>query len=141
MLDFEVMSSFIPNAKMYVSYLTTTVMSATSSCSSGIPRPSRGSFRESEEPIRKVFKHASILSPRVLFIDQINRVTSKNMERQIDAQLLSSLDGISRIKPAGCYDELAKLTPGYAEADLLTLVTRTATTDIKRMLTEIERQQ
>ncbi|KAL1377874.1 hypothetical protein pipiens_015377 [Culex pipiens pipiens] len=110
MLDSEVMSSFIPNAKLYVSYLTTIVTSATSSCS-------RGSFRESEEPIRK-----------------------ENMERRIDAQLLISLDGISRIEPAGCYDELAKLTPGYVGAILLALVTRTATTDIKRMLTELKRQ-
>uniref|UniRef100_A0A8D8BY60 (northern house mosquito) hypothetical protein n=1 Tax=Culex pipiens TaxID=7175 RepID=A0A8D8BY60_CULPI len=51
MLDFEVMSSFIPNAKMYVSYLTTTVMSATSSCSSGIPRP-RSANRHRYEGVR-----------------------------------------------------------------------------------------
>lgn len=157
---------------------------------------------ESEERIREVFEQAAILSPCVLFIDEIdaisaNRVNAqKDMERRVVAQLLSSLDGLSRIdggdevlvigatnRPDALdpalrrvgrfdqeislgipdrdaraqilkiicknlkleqsinYDELAKLTPGYVGADLLALVTRAATTAIKRMLTERERQQ
>uniref|UniRef100_A0A1Q3FV43 Putative nuclear aaa atpase vcp subfamily protein n=1 Tax=Culex tarsalis TaxID=7177 RepID=A0A1Q3FV43_CULTA len=157
---------------------------------------------ESEERIREVFEQAAILSPCVLFIDEIdaisaNRVNAqKDMERRVVAQLLSSLDGLSRIEGGDevlvigatnrpdaldpalrrvgrfdqeislgipdrdaraqilkiiCknlkleqtinYDELAKLTPGYVGADLLALVTRAATTAIKRMLTERERQQ
>lgn len=157
---------------------------------------------ESEERIREVFEQAAILSPCVLFIDEIdaisaNRVNAqKDMERRVVAQLLSSLDGLSRIdggdevlvigatnRPDALdpalrrvgrfdqeislgipdrdaraqilkiicknlkleqsinYDELAKLTPGYVGADLLALVTRAATTAIKRMLTDRERQQ
>ncbi|KAL1397955.1 hypothetical protein pipiens_009347 [Culex pipiens pipiens] len=157
---------------------------------------------ESEERIREVFEQAAILSPCVLFIDEIdaisaNRVNAqKDMERRVVAQLLSSLDGLSRIEGGDevlvigatnrpdaldpalrrvgrfdqeislgipdrdaraqilkiiCknlkleqsinYDELAKLTPGYVGADLLALVTRAATTAIKRMLTERERHQ
>lgn len=157
---------------------------------------------ESEERIREVFEQAAILSPCVLFIDEIdaisaNRVNAqKDMERRVVAQLLSSLDGLSKIEGGDevlvigatnrpdaldpalrrvgrfdqeislgipdrearaqilkiiCknlkleqtinYDELAKLTPGYVGADLLALVTRAATTAIKRMLTERERQQ
>lgn len=54
---------------------------------------------ESEERIREVFEQAAILSPCVLFIDEIdaisaNRVNAqKDMERRVVAQLLSSLDG------------------------------------------------
>lgn len=157
---------------------------------------------ESEERIREVFEQAAILSPCVLFIDEIdsisaNRVNAqKDMERRVVAQLLSSLDGLSKLEGGDgvlvigatnrpdaldpalrrvgrfdqeislgipdreartqimqiiCknlkieqsidYDELAKLTPGYVGADLLALATRAATTAIKRMLTERERQQ
>lgn len=156
---------------------------------------------ESEERIREVFEQAAVLSPCVLFIDEIdaisaNRVNAqKDMERRIVAQLLSSLDALSKqeggdgvlvigatnrpdaldpalrrvgrfdqeislgipdreartailkvicknlkIDTSIDYDELAKLTPGYVGADLLALATRAATTAIKRMLTERERQ-
>ncbi|XP_058459774.1 nuclear valosin-containing protein-like [Malaya genurostris] len=157
---------------------------------------------ESEERIREVFEQAAVLSPCVLFIDEIDAISSnrlnaqKDMERRIVAQLLSSLDGLPKLEGGDgvlvigatnrpdaldpalrrvgrfdqeislgipdrearaqilkiiCrnlkieqsidYDELAKLTPGYVGADLLALVTRAATTAIKRMLTERERLQ
>ncbi|XP_053690106.1 nuclear valosin-containing protein-like [Sabethes cyaneus] len=157
---------------------------------------------ESEERIREVFEQAAILSPCVLFIDEIDAISAnrinaqKDMERRIVAQLLSSLDGLSKLEGGDgvlvigatnrpdaldpalrrvgrfdqeislgipdrearahilkiiCrnlkieqtidFDELAKLTPGYVGADLLALATRAATTAIKRMLTERERQQ
>ncbi|XP_055534030.1 nuclear valosin-containing protein-like [Wyeomyia smithii] len=157
---------------------------------------------ESEERIREVFEQAAILSPCVLFIDEIDAISAnrinaqKDMERRIVAQLLSSLDSLSKLEGGDgvlvigatnrpdaldpalrrvgrfdqeislgipdrearahilkiiCrnlkieqsidFDELAKLTPGYVGADLLALATRAATTAIKRMLTERERQQ
>lgn len=157
---------------------------------------------ESEERIREVFEQAAVLSPCVLFIDEIdaisaNRVNAqKDMERRIVAQLLSSLDNLPKLEGGDgvlvigatnrpdaldpalrrvgrfdqeislgipdrearaqilkiiCknlkieenidFDELAKLTPGYVGADLLALATRAATTAIKRMLTERERQE
>lgn len=157
---------------------------------------------ESEERIREVFEQAAVLSPCVLFIDEIDAISSnrvnaqKDMERRIVAQLLSSLDNLPKLEGGDgvlvigatnrpdaldpalrrvgrfdqeislgipdrearaqilriiCrnlkiersidFDELAKLTPGYVGADLLALATRAATTAIKRMLTEHERQQ
>lgn len=157
---------------------------------------------ESEERIREVFEQAAVLSPCVLFIDEIDAISSnrvnaqKDMERRIVAQLLSSLDNLPKLEGGDgvlvigatnrpdaldpalrrvgrfdqeislgipdrearaqilriiCknlkieksidYDELAKLTPGYVGADLLALATRAATTAIKRMLTERERQE
>lgn len=148
---------------------------------------------ESEERIREVFEQAAVLSPCVLFIDEIDAISSnrlnaqKDMERRIVAQLLSSLDNLPKLEGGDgvlvigatnrpdvldpalrrvgrfdqeislgipdrearaeilkiiCrnmkieqsidFDELAKLTPGYVGADLLALVTRAATTAIKR---------
>ncbi|XP_062544129.1 nuclear valosin-containing protein-like isoform X2 [Armigeres subalbatus] len=156
---------------------------------------------ESEERIREVFEQAAVLSPCVLFIDEIDAISSnrvnaqKDMERRIVAQLLTSLDNLPKLEGGDgvlvigatnrpdaldpalrrvgrfdqeislgipdrearaqilkiiCknlkiernidFDELAKLTPGYVGADLLALATRAATTAIKRMLTERERQ-
>lgn len=57
---------------------------------------------ESEERIRDVFEQAAALSPCVLFIDEIDAISSnrinaqKDMERRIVAQLLNSLDGLSQ---------------------------------------------
>ncbi|XP_029735856.2 nuclear valosin-containing protein-like isoform X1 [Aedes albopictus] len=59
---------------------------------------------ESEERIREVFEQAAVLSPCVLFIDEIdaisaNRVNAqKDMERRIVAQLLSSLDNLPKLE-------------------------------------------
>ncbi|XP_058828935.1 nuclear valosin-containing protein-like [Topomyia yanbarensis] len=59
---------------------------------------------ESEERIREVFEQAAVLSPCVLFIDEIDAISAnrinaqKDMERRIVAQLLSSLDGLSRME-------------------------------------------
>uniref|UniRef100_W8BBH1 Putative cell division cycle ATPase n=1 Tax=Ceratitis capitata TaxID=7213 RepID=W8BBH1_CERCA len=53
---------------------------------------------ESEERIRDVFEQATIYSPSVLFIDEIDAISSnrsmaqKDMERRIVSQLISSLD-------------------------------------------------
>uniref|UniRef100_A0A182RPS6 AAA+ ATPase domain-containing protein n=1 Tax=Anopheles funestus TaxID=62324 RepID=A0A182RPS6_ANOFN len=55
---------------------------------------------ESEERIRDVFEQAAALAPCVLFIDEIDAISSnrinaqKDMERRIVAQLLSSLDAL-----------------------------------------------
>lgn len=57
---------------------------------------------ESEERIRELFEQAAALSPCVLFIDEIDAISSnrmnaqKDMERRIVAQLLSCLDGLSQ---------------------------------------------
>uniref|UniRef100_A0A182N974 AAA+ ATPase domain-containing protein n=1 Tax=Anopheles dirus TaxID=7168 RepID=A0A182N974_9DIPT len=57
---------------------------------------------ESEERIRDVFEQAVALSPCVLFIDEIDAISSnrinaqKDMERRIVAQLLSSLDALGK---------------------------------------------
>lgn len=57
---------------------------------------------ESEERIRELFEQAASLAPCVLFIDEIDAISSnrqnaqKDMERRIVAQLLSSLDGLSK---------------------------------------------
>ncbi|XP_055602198.1 nuclear valosin-containing protein-like [Uranotaenia lowii] len=59
---------------------------------------------ESEERIREVFEQAAILSPCVLFIDEIDAISAnrinaqKDMERRIVAQLLSSLDGLTKLE-------------------------------------------
>lgn len=56
---------------------------------------------ESEERIRETFEQAAAIAPCVLFIDEIDVISSnrqnaqKDMERRIVAQLLSSLDGLS----------------------------------------------
>ncbi|CAM6031791.1 unnamed protein product, partial [Sphagnum compactum] len=56
---------------------------------------------ESEERIRDVFEQAAALAPCVLFMDEIDAISSnrlnaqKDMERRIVAQLLNSLDGLS----------------------------------------------
>lgn len=56
---------------------------------------------ESEERIRDIFDQAAALTPCVLFIDEIDAISSnrinaqKDMERRIVAQLLNSLDGLS----------------------------------------------
>ena len=61
---------------------------------------------ESEERIRDVFDQAAALSPCVLFLDEIDAISSnrnnasKDMERRIVAQLLNSLDGLSQ-RPNG----------------------------------------
>ncbi|XP_053663992.1 nuclear valosin-containing protein-like [Anopheles marshallii] len=55
---------------------------------------------ESEERIRDVFEQAASLAPCVLFIDEIDAISSnrinaqKDMERRIVAQLLSSMDAL-----------------------------------------------
>lgn len=57
---------------------------------------------ESEERIRDLFEQATALAPCVLFIDEIDAISSnrlnaqKDMERRIVAQLLSCLDGLSQ---------------------------------------------
>lgn len=57
---------------------------------------------ESEERIRDLFEQAIALAPCVLFIDEIDAISSnrlnaqKDMERRIVAQLLSCLDGLSQ---------------------------------------------
>lgn len=57
---------------------------------------------ESEERIRDLFEQAAANAPCVLFIDEIDAISSnrlnaqKDMERRIVAQLLISLDGLSK---------------------------------------------
>lgn len=57
---------------------------------------------ESEEKIRKLFELAKKFSPSIIFIDEIDCISSKRdnsnkaMERRIVAQLLSSLDELTR---------------------------------------------
>lgn len=59
---------------------------------------------ESEERIREIFEQAACFAPCVLFIDEIDSISSnrqtaqKDMERRIVAQLLSSLDNLSKLK-------------------------------------------
>ncbi|XP_058121492.1 nuclear valosin-containing protein-like isoform X2 [Anopheles coustani] len=59
---------------------------------------------ESEERIREVFEQAAANAPCVLFIDEIDAISSnrinaqKDMERRIVAQLLSSLDNLGKIE-------------------------------------------
>ncbi|XP_058054260.1 nuclear valosin-containing protein-like [Anopheles bellator] len=59
---------------------------------------------ESEERIRDVFEQAAAMSPCVLFIDEIDAISSnrinaqKDMERRIVAQLLSSLDTLGTLE-------------------------------------------
>lgn len=54
---------------------------------------------ESEERIRNLFEKASLSTPCILFIDEVDAITpnrqnaQKEMERRIVAQLLSCLDG------------------------------------------------
>ncbi|XP_063700211.1 nuclear valosin-containing protein-like [Culicoides brevitarsis] len=61
---------------------------------------------ESEERIRDIFEQAAALTPCVLFIDEIDAISSnrvnaqKDMERRIVAQLLNSLDNLNQ-KPGG----------------------------------------
>lgn len=150
---------------------------------------------ESEERIREVFEQAASFAPCVLFIDEIDAVSSnrqnaqKDMERRIVAQLLQSFDNLSKMEfgdqvlvigatnrpdsldPAlrrvgrfdheiclgipdrkareeilgiitkkvkiDCnfdLDEMAALTPGFVGADLYSLVSRAASTTVKRFL-------
>lgn len=59
---------------------------------------------ESEERIREIFEQAAMFAPCVLFIDEIDAISSnrqtaqKDMERRIVAQLLSSLDNLAKLK-------------------------------------------
>ncbi|KAG5677081.1 hypothetical protein PVAND_006865 [Polypedilum vanderplanki] len=59
---------------------------------------------ESEERIREIFEQAASFAPCVLFIDEIDAISSnrqsaqKDMERRIVSQLLSSLDNLSKLK-------------------------------------------
>lgn len=157
---------------------------------------------ESEERIREIFEQAASFAPCVLFIDEIDAVSSnrqtaqKDMERRIVSQLIASLDNLSKMRfgdqvlvigatnrpdaldPAlrrvgrfdheislGIpdrnartqilqiisrnlkleqpfdFDEIASLTPGYVGADLLALATRAASTAIKRVITENEKEK
>lgn len=150
---------------------------------------------ESEERIRELFEQACSFAPCVLFIDEIDAISSnrqnaqKDMERRVVAQLLQSFDNLSKLKfgdqvlvigatnrpealdpalrRAGrfdheiClgipdrkareeilriitkkmkledninYEELATLTPGFVGADLVSLVSRAASTTVKRVL-------
>jgi ribosome biogenesis ATPase len=58
---------------------------------------------ESEERIREIFEQSAALAPCVLFIDEIDAISSnrmnaqKDMERRIVAQLLTSLDNLSKL--------------------------------------------
>ena len=58
---------------------------------------------ESEERIREIFEQATLFAPCVLFIDEIDAISSnrvnaqKDMERRIVAQLISSLDGLQNM--------------------------------------------
>lgn len=59
---------------------------------------------ESEERIRDLFEQAAAAAPCVLFIDEIDAISSnrvnasKDMERRIVAQLLVSIDGLSKFE-------------------------------------------
>jgi ribosome biogenesis ATPase len=59
---------------------------------------------ESEERIREIFEQAASFAPCVLFIDEIDAISSnrqnaqKDMERRIVAQLLASLDSLSKFR-------------------------------------------
>lgn len=59
---------------------------------------------ESEERIREIFEQAASFAPCVLFIDEIDAISSnrqtaqKDMERRIVSQLLASLDNLSKLK-------------------------------------------
>lgn len=59
---------------------------------------------ESEERIREVFEQAASFAPCVLFIDEIDAISSnrqnaqKDMERRIVAQLLQSFDNLSKLE-------------------------------------------
>lgn len=59
---------------------------------------------ESEERIREMFEQAAIHAPCVLFIDEIDAISSnrinaqRDMERRIVAQLISSLDGLEDLE-------------------------------------------
>lgn len=59
---------------------------------------------ESEERIREIFEQAAQFAPCVLFIDEIDAISSnrqqaqKDMERRIVSQLLASLDNLSKLK-------------------------------------------
>lgn len=58
---------------------------------------------ESEERIRDLFEQAALCAPCVLFIDEIDSISanrknaSKDMERRIVAQLLTSLDDLPKL--------------------------------------------
>lgn len=58
---------------------------------------------ESEERIRELFEQAALCAPCVLFIDEIDSISanrknaSKDMERRIVAQLLTSLDDLPKL--------------------------------------------
>lgn len=59
---------------------------------------------ESEERIRELFEQAALCAPCVLFIDEIDSISanrknaSKDMERRIVAQLLTSLDDLPKLE-------------------------------------------
>lgn len=59
---------------------------------------------ESEERIREIFEQAAMFAPCVLFIDEIDAISTnrqnaqKDMERRIVSQLLTSLDNMSKLK-------------------------------------------
>lgn len=59
---------------------------------------------ESEERIREVFEQAASMAPCVLFIDEIDAISSnrinaqKDMERRIVSQLLNSLDTLGKLE-------------------------------------------
>lgn len=61
---------------------------------------------ESEERIRELFEQAALCAPCVLFIDEIDSISanrknaSKDMERRIVAQLITSLDDLPKL-PGG----------------------------------------
>lgn len=156
---------------------------------------------ESEERIREVFEQAASFAPCVLFIDEIDAISSnrvnaqKDMERRIVAQLLQSFDNLSKLeygdqvlvigatnrpdsldpslRRVGRFDheiclgipdrkareeileiitgkmkieekfdfeEMATLTPGFVGGDLLALTSRAASTCVKRVLEEKERE-
>lgn len=58
---------------------------------------------ESEERIRELFEQAALCAPCVLFIDEIDSISanrknaSKDMERRIVAQLITSLDNLPKL--------------------------------------------
>lgn len=66
-----------------------------------------GTSGESEATLRQTFEEASMISPAILFIDEIDAITPKRetagreMERRIVAQLLTCLDDLSWEKTDG----------------------------------------
>lgn len=154
---------------------------------------------ESEEKVRELFSRAVMHSPCVLFLDEIDAITpkretaSKDMERRIVSQLLTSMDDLNNdpearvlvigatnqpdsldpaLRRAGRFDKeismgipdekarerilqvqceklrledsfdfasLARLTPGFVGADLMSLTREAALIAVNRIFQELQR--